>query len=58
MCTMASTDNIKEALADGNRTLLMQTGRIAMDIRGEERAQMTVEKLVEKFKIDNDRMLL
>lgn len=58
MCTMMITHNMKDALAYGNRTLLMQNGRIAMDIRGEERAQMTVEKLVEKFKIDNDRMLL
>ncbi|MGN0733043.1 MAG: ATP-binding cassette domain-containing protein, partial [Emergencia sp.] len=58
MCTMMITHNMKDALAHGNRTLLMQNGRIAMDIKGEERTQMTVEKLVEKFKIDNDRMLL
>ena len=29
-----------------------------MDITGKERDEMTVEKLVEKFEIDNDRMLL
>ena len=29
-----------------------------MDISGQERDEMTVEKLVEKFEIDNDRMLL
>lgn len=58
MCTLMITHNMKDALKYGNRTILMQDGRIAMDIRGEERSAMTVEKLVEKFSIDNDRMLL
>lgn len=58
MCTMMITHNMKDALRYGNRTILMQSGRIVMDIEGEERAQMTVERLIEKFKIDNDRMLL
>ncbi|MDO4395214.1 MAG: ATP-binding cassette domain-containing protein [Clostridia bacterium] len=58
MCTMMITHNMKDALRYGNRTILMQSGRIVMDISGEERAQMTVERLIEKFKIDNDRMLL
>lgn len=58
MCTMMITHNMKDALRYGNRTILMQSGRIVMDISGEERGQMTVERLIEKFKIDNDRMLL
>ena len=55
---MMITHNMKAALEHGNRTILMQNGRIMMDISGEEREAMTVEKLVEKFEIDNDRMLL
>ena len=58
MCTMMITHNMKAALEHGNRTILMQAGRIVMDISGKERDEMTVEKLVEKFEIDNDRMLL
>lgn len=58
MCTLMITHNMGNALTYGNRTILMQNGRIAMDIQGVEREQMTVEKLVEKFSIDNDRMLL
>lgn len=58
MCTMMITHNMKAALEHGNRTILMQAGRIVMDISGSEREAMTVEKLVEKFEIDNDRMLL
>lgn len=58
MCTMMITHNMKAALEHGNRTILMKAGRIRMDISGAERDNMTVEKLVEKFEIDNDRMLL
>lgn len=58
LCTLMITHNMKDALKHGNRTILMKDGWIVMDISGEEREQMTVEKLIEKFSIDNDRMLL
>lgn len=58
LCTMMITHNMKAALEHGNRTILMKEGRIVMDISGEERKNMTVEKLIAKFEIDNDRMLL
>lgn len=58
MCTMMITHNMKAALEHGNRTILMKDGQIIMDISGEEREKMTVEKLIDKFEIDNDRMLL
>jgi len=58
MCTLMITHNMSDALSHGNRTILMNDGRIAMDIRGEERDAMTVEKLIEAFEIKNDRMLL
>ena len=58
MCTLMITHNMSDALSHGNRTLLMNDGRIAMDICGEERDAMTVESLIEAFDIKNDRMLL
>lgn len=58
LCTMMITHNMKAALAHGNRTILMKEGKIMMDITGQERDNMTVEKLAAKFEIDNDRMLL
>lgn len=58
MCTLMITHNMKDALHYGNRTILMQDGKLVMDIRGKERKEMTVDKLIEKFSIDNDRMLL
>ena len=58
MRTLMITHNMKDALRYGNKTILMKSGRVAMELTGEERAAMTVEKLIEKFSIDNDRMLL
>ena len=58
MCTLMITHNMKDALSYGNRTVLMRDGRIVMELSGEERKNMTVERLIEEFRIENDRMLL
>ena len=61
---MMITHNISAALALGNRTLMMDRGRIVLELSGAERAGMTVPELLEVFKektareLDNDRMLL
>jgi putative ABC transport system ATP-binding protein len=62
--TMMITHDIKAALALGNRTIMMDEGEIILDIKGEERATMTVEELLtyysreRKKQLANDRMLL
>lgn len=62
-CLMV-THNMHQALATGNRTLMMEGGRIVLDITGKEREEMTVEGLLGAFKeragrgLDNDRILL
>lgn len=62
--TLMITHNIEHALLYGSRTLMMQQGKIVMDITGEERKSMTVDGLLAKFKtqsgksLTNDRMLL
>ena len=58
LTTLMITHNMKAALENGTRTILMRDGQILMDVRGEERKSMTVETLIAKFEIDNDRMLL
>jgi len=58
MCTLMVTHDMNNALEYGNKTILMQNGQIKMELEGEERKNMTVEKLIEKFSISNDRMLL
>ena len=61
-CLMV-THNMSQALSLGNRTLMMDSGHIVLDVSGEERAHMTVEDLLEKFSVsagknlDNDRIL-
>ena len=62
-CLMV-THNMHQALALGNRTLMMDGGRIVFDVSGETRAAMTVQDLLDRFKqgagseLDNDRILL
>lgn len=57
------THNMHSALQMGNRTLMMDSGKIVLDISGEERANLTVDGLLEKFsagagkELDNDRIL-
>ena len=58
------THNMHDALTLGNRTLMMDHGRIVLDVGGEERTHMTVAELLERFaqnvghQLDNDRILL
>ncbi len=62
--TLMVTHNMKHALELGNRTLMMDSGRIVLDIAGEERAGLTVDDLLRRFKqgagkdIDDDKILL
>ncbi len=62
--TLMVTHNMRQALDLGNRTLMMDSGGIVLDLKGEERKRMTVEDLLAQFKqgvgkaLDNDRMLL
>ncbi len=58
------THNMQSALELGSRTIMMDKGRIIMDISGAERERTTVQDLVERFRsgagraLDSDRMLL
>ena len=62
-CLMV-THNMHQALELGNRTLMMDSGNIILDVRGEERSGLTVSGLLERFRagagknLDNDRILL
>ena len=58
------THNMQSALDLGNRTLMMDQGRVIFDVTGEERSRLTIRDLTDKFRqasgkvLDNDRMLL
>lgn len=62
--TMMITHNINQALNTGNRTIMLSAGQIVLDLKGEERAKITIPELMEMYQekagkaLDNDRMLL
>ena len=62
--TMMITHNISSALTMGERTIMLDSGRIILDIKGNERSDMTIEKLLKMFHnvsnktVLSDRMLL
>ena len=64
LTTMMVTHNMKDAIAHGDRLVMMNNGHIILDISGEEKKKLTVEALLEKFaqvsgsELANDRMLL
>lgn len=64
LTTLMITHNLSSALVTGSRTIMMDSGNIIMDIKGEERKNMGLDDLLNMYsskknkKFDNDRMLL
>lgn len=64
LTSLMITHNMKDAIAHGNRLIMMDSGHIILDIKGEEKKKLTVDDLLHKFAIasggelDNDRMML
>ena len=64
LTTLMVTHNMHDAIAHGNRLIMMHDGRVILDISGEEKKKLTVEDLLEKFsavsgqEFANDRALL
>ena len=49
LTTLMITHNMRDAIAHGNRLIMMYEGRIAVDVSGEEKKKLTVEALLELF---------
>ncbi len=49
LTTLMITHNMKDAIVHGNRLIMMYEGRIALDIKGEDKKKLTVEQLLAKF---------
>ena len=58
LTTLMVTHNMKNAIQYGNRLIMMDAGRVVVDIRGEEKKNLTVRDLLDKFHLESDRMLL
>lgn len=49
LTTLMITHNMRDAIAHGNRLIMMHDGRIILDIRGAEKQKLTVEDLMHEF---------
>ena len=49
LTTLMITHNMKDAIAHGNRLIMMYDGRIVIDVSGEEKRKLTVPQLLELF---------
>ncbi len=58
LTTLMVTHNMRNAIEYGNRLIMMNAGRVVVDIAGEEKKNLSVQDLLQKFNIENDRMLL
>ena len=64
LMTLMVTHNMRDAIRYGNRLIMMNEGRVILDIAGEEKQHLTVEMLMEAFAkasgeaFSNDRILL
>lgn len=52
------THNMADAIRCGNRIVMMRAGKIIFEARDAEKAGLTVEHLVQRFHIADDRMVL
>ena len=64
LTAMMVTHNMKDAIAHGNRLIMMHEGRIIYDVSGDEKKKLQVSDLLAKFEeasggtFANDRMML
>ena len=64
LTTLMITHNMRDAIAYGNRLIMMYDGRIVVDVSGEEKKKLTVEQLLNLFSQAsgsdevNDKMIL
>jgi putative ABC transport system ATP-binding protein len=64
LTTIMITHNMKDAIAHGNRLIMMNDGKIVLDIGGEDKKKLTVEDLLHQFsrvsgeEFANDKALL
>lgn len=58
LTTLMVTHNMQHAIRFGDRVLMMHAGGILLDAAGEEKKQLTVDSLVARFQVADDKMLL
>lgn len=53
LTTMMVTHNMRDALAFGNRLIMMSGGKTILDVKGEEKQHLSVKELLEYFEYQN-----
>ncbi|MBR2919069.1 MAG: hypothetical protein IKC29_03295, partial [Clostridia bacterium] len=62
--TLMITHNMQDAITYGNRLIMMNAGKVIYDVSGEEKKNLTVKALLEKFEeiapsvVASDKMVL
>ena len=49
LTTLMITHNMRDAIEHGNRLIMMHEGRVVVDVSGEEKKNLTIEKLLSLF---------
>lgn len=64
LTTLMVTHNMKDAIAHGNRLIMLDAGRVILDISGEDKKKLNVPDLLARFskasgeEVESDRLLL
>lgn len=64
LTTLMVTHNMKDAIVHGNRLIMLDAGRVILDIRGGDKKKLTVPELLARFtaasgeEVESDRLLL
>jgi len=64
LTTLMITHNMRDAIAYGNRLIMMYDGRVVVDVSGEDKKKLTVEQLMNLFSqasgsdVVNDKLVL
>ncbi|RUX00646.1 MULTISPECIES: ABC transporter ATP-binding protein [unclassified Mesorhizobium] len=58
LTTLMVTHNMQHAVDYGSRVIMLDAGRVLLEVTGEEKARITVIDLIGHFSVKTDRMLL
>jgi len=57
LTTLMITHNMHDAIAYGNRLIMMHEGRVVVDVSGEEKKKLTIEQLLQMFEASSGSQL-
>lgn len=58
LTAMMVTHNMRDAIAHGNRLIMMNAGKVIFDVAGEEKKKLTVDDLIQKFSQNSGQEML